>query len=123
MSICRKSDNDVLLGGVIFSHYTGESIAIHSGSWDPHWINRDMLFVVFDYPFNQLGVKRIFGQVPEDNKHARSFNENLGFWYVARVEGVFPGDIACMVMRMDREDCRFLTIKPRFIQPLYRGRH
>ena len=31
------------------------------GGWDPHWINRDMLYVVFDYPFNQLGVKRLFG--------------------------------------------------------------
>ena len=52
------------MGGVIFSNYTGESIAMHSAAWDQHWINRDMLFVIFDYPFNQLGVKRMFGQVP-----------------------------------------------------------
>ena len=116
VSICRVKGS-FRVGGVIFSHYTGESIAIHSASWVPHWINRDLLFVTFDYPFNQLGVKRIFGQVAEDNDEARRFNENLGFRYVARVEGVFPDDIACMVMRMDREDCRFLKIRPRNIQP------
>ena len=88
---------------------------MHIGGLDPHWINRDMLFVTFDYPFNQLGVKRIFGQVPEDNLHAQEFNVNLGFKYVARIEGVFPHNIACMVMCMEREECRFLTLKPRGI--------
>lgn len=116
VSMCRIRDG-VRLGGVMFSNYTGESIGVHSASWDQHWINRDMLFVTFDYPFNQLGVKRIFGQVPEDNLHARKFNENIGFHYVARVEGVFPGNVACMVMRMDRADCRFLNIRPRHIKP------
>ena len=118
VSMCRVKDGE-RLGGVVFSHFTGESIAIHSASWAEHWVNRDLLFVTFDYPFNQLGVKRIFGQVPEDNWRARKFNENLGFKYVARIEGVFPGDVACMVMRMDREGCRFLTLRPRHIQPTY----
>ena len=118
VSLCRVRDGE-RLGGVLFSHFTGESIAVHSASWNEHWVNRDMLFVTFDYPFNQLGVKRIFGQVPEDNWRARKFNENLGFQYVARIEGVFPGDVACMVMRMDREGCRFLTLRPRHIQPTY----
>lgn len=116
ISICRVK-NDFRMGGVIYSHYTGESIAMHSASWHPRWINRDLLWVSFDYPFNQLGVKRIFGQVPEDNLLARGFNENLGFEYVARVEGVFPHNVACLVMRMDRDDCRFLKIRPRHIQP------
>ncbi len=115
VSICRVKDNE-RLGGVVFSHFTGESISIHSASWVDHWINRDLLFVTFDYPFNQLGVKRIFGQVPEDNWRARRFNENLGFRYVARVEGVFRHGVACLVMRMDREECRFLKIKPRHIK-------
>ena len=104
------------LGGVIFQNFTGESIAMHSASWDPHWINRDMIFVTFDYPFNQLGVKRIFGQVPENNGHAYTFNSKLGFKPVARIEGVYPHNIACIVMCMEREDCRMLKVRPRSIQ-------
>lgn len=105
--------NGKFAGGVIFSGYTHESIGIHSAAVLPHWINRNMLFVTFDYPFNLLKVKRLFGQVPEDNVHARKFNEKLGFRVVARVEGVYPNDVACLVMRLDREDCRYLDIKPR----------
>lgn len=111
-SICRLHD-DERLGGVIFTNFTGESIGMHSGSWDDHWINRDLLWVSFHYPFEQLGVKRIFGQVPEDNVHAQRFNEKLGFRYVARVEGVYRHNIACLVMRLDKEDCRFLGLRPR----------
>lgn len=113
--VMRLRDDDEPVGGVIYTGYTGESIVIHSGSWTPHWINRDMLYVVFDYPFNQLGVKRLFGHVPEDNLHARTFNEKVGFRYVARIEGVFKHGVACMVMRLDREGCRFLSVRSRTI--------
>ena len=105
--------DDEFIGGVFYENYTGESIGIHSGSVSPMWLSRDMLYVIFDYPFRQLCVKRIFGQVPEDNVRAIAFNENIGFSTVARVEGVFPNNVACLVMRMDYEDCRFLKIKPR----------
>jgi RimJ/RimL family protein N-acetyltransferase len=115
VSICRVRDY-TRLGGVIFTHYTGESISIHSASWDPYWINRDMLWVTFDYPFNQLGVQRIFGQVPEDNLHAQEFNLKVGFKVVARIEGVFRGPTACIVMCLERADCRFLTVQPRKLQ-------
>ena len=114
ISICRHKDGR-RLGGVIYSHYTGELISAHSAAWDAHWINRDMMYVVFDYPFNQLGVKRIFGQVPEDNFHAQEFNVKVGFKFVARIEGVFRHNIACIVMCMERDDCRFLSVKPRGI--------
>jgi RimJ/RimL family protein N-acetyltransferase len=115
ISICRHKGGR-RLGGVIFQNYTGESIAMHSAAWNPHWINRDMLFMSFDYPFNQLGVKRIFGQVPEDNEHAFAFNRKFGFKPVARVEGVYQHNIACIVMCMERADCRMLKVKPRNIQ-------
>jgi RimJ/RimL family protein N-acetyltransferase len=111
-NICRVRDGE-RLGGVVYSNYTGESIAMHSAAWAKRWVNRDMLYATFDYPFNQLGVKRIFGQVPEDNLHAQEFNLNVGFKTICRVEGVFRGGIACLVMCMERDDCRFLGVKPR----------
>ena len=111
-SICRVKD-DVPLGGVLYTDFTHESIEVHSAAFEEHWANRDLLFVVFDYPFNQLGVKRLFGRVPEHNVRAIRLNVNLGFRPVARIAGVYRHDIACIVMRMDREDCRFLNVKPR----------
>lgn len=104
---------DKLIGGVLFTDFTGESVAIHTASWDEHWVNRDLIFVVFDYPFNQLGVKRIFGRVPETNIQARNFNLHCGFVDVARIEGVYKHNVAQIIMRLNREDCRFFRIKPR----------
>jgi len=108
--------DDVLLGGVIFNNFTGESIGIHSGALEASWINRDMLFVTFDYPFKQLGVNRIFGQVPADNVHAREFNKKLGFKEIAVISGVYRNNVGCVVMRMERDECKYLNIKPRHLQ-------
>jgi len=115
ISIGRVRDDD-LLGGVVFNNYTKESIEIHSASFDDHWGSRDLIYVIFDYPFNQLGVKRLFGRVAEHNERAIRLNTKLGFKPVARIDGVYQHGIACIVMRMDREDCRFLGITPRRIQ-------
>lgn len=111
-NLCRVRGSD-LVGGVIFSTYTGESIAIHMAGWRPTWINRDLLFMAFDYPFNQLGVKRMFGLVPESNTKALDMDIKLGFRIVSRIEGVYRDNVACLVMCMERHECRFLGIKPR----------
>lgn len=111
-NFCRVK-GDMLVGGVLFSGYTGESIAIHMAGWDTHWVNRDMLFMAYDYPFNQLGVKRLFGLVPESNTTALGIDLKMGFRIVNRIEGVYRDNVACMVLCMERHECRYLGIKPR----------
>ena len=104
--------NGKLLGGVLFQNYTGSSIGVHVSGFADHWINRDMLWVCFHYPFVQLGCSKIFGQVPSTNSKALEFDLNLGFKEVARIEDVFPdGDL--IVLAMKREECRWLGLKPR----------
>jgi hypothetical protein len=115
INICTVTD-EVLQGGVMFSDYTGESIQAHIAGFKPHWLTRDLLWTMFHYPFNQLGVKRIFGPVPENNLKALEFDLKLGFTPAVRIEGIYPGNVACVLMRMDREDCRFLKLTPRSIQ-------
>jgi RimJ/RimL family protein N-acetyltransferase len=109
--IARLKDGE-LLGGVIYTGYTGASVAMHVAGFDPKWINPDMLWICFDYAFNQLKVNKIFGQVPANNKRALEFDLKLGFIEVARIADVFPdGDL--LVMAMSREQCRWLRLKPR----------
>lgn len=78
----------------------------------PDWANRDMLWVAFDYPFNQLGCKKLFGQVPESNPKALEIDLKLGFKIIAKIDDVFP-DGALIVVALDRDDCRWLNLKPR----------
>jgi len=107
-----RSKDDKLLGGVIFQQFTGMSITIHVAAFDPHWINPDMLWITFHYPFEQLKVKKIFGQVPQDNSRALEFDRKLGFKIETIIRDVYPdGDM--VLLSMYREDCRWLRLKPR----------
>jgi len=108
-SIARV-ENGKLCGGALFTGYTKASIHMHMAGFVPRWINRELLFACFDYPFRQLGVERAFGQVPETNSKALEIDRKLGFKIVARIEGVFP-DGACMVLVLEKADCRWLALK------------
>lgn len=117
MEVISRSENGILYGGVVFENYTGSggSILIHVAGMHPTWVNRDMLFITFDYPFNQLGCRYLFGQVAAKNAEARAFNKSLGFEEHITLEGVFPDDDMILV-RMKKEDCRFLKLKSRTIR-------
>ena len=97
-----------LVGGAVFNDYTGPNICMHVASdGSRRWINRELLRVCFDYPFNQLGVDRITGIVGEGNEDARRFDENLGFELEARLKGAHKtGDLLVYVLWRDK--CRFL---------------
>ena len=105
-----------LLGGNLYTGYTGASIHLHMAGFAPNWASRDFLWVAFDYPFNQLGCKKVFGQVPETNTRALEIDLKLGFKIEARIEDVFP-DGACLVLSLAREDCRWLKLKPHGLKP------
>lgn len=113
--ITRVRDGE-LIGGVIYDSYTHESIMAHIAGWEDHWLSRDMLWVMFDYPFNQMKVKRIFAQVAANNHHAIAFDHKLGFRDVAEIEGVYPGNVSAIIMRMDREECRWLNLKTNYFK-------
>ena len=110
--LSRSRDGE-LLGGVIYEGYTRASIQAHVASFSPTlWMDRTFLWMVFDYPFSQLKVDRIFTQTRETNVAALEFNRKLGFKEICRIDGVFP-DGRCVVNAMAREDCRWLKLKPR----------
>lgn len=107
--------NGELLGGVIFTGYTGASVGIHVASWSDKWVSRNMIYMVFDYAFNRLKVRKIVGQVPSYNKAAIEFDLNVGFKQETIVKDVFPdGDM--LVLSMYKEDCRLLRVKPRNLE-------
>jgi len=98
---------------VIYSDYTGRggSIQMHVTCWDPRWISRTLLYVAFDYPFNQLGVKKIFGHIRRTDVETIRFALKAGFKAEAGIEGVYPDD-DMLIMALYRDDCRFLGVAP-----------
>jgi RimJ/RimL family protein N-acetyltransferase len=110
--VCRLKDQDTLMGGSLFCHYTTESISIHVAAWLPNWLTRELLFVTFGYPFLQLPCNRVFSQIPASNTESLRFNLHLGFREVARIKGLYAGGDDCIVTCMEKNDCRFLA-RPR----------
>jgi len=113
-------DNDKLLSGVIYSDYNLASINMHVAVFDQRGVNRDMLWVCFDYPFNQLKVNWVFGFIRTDNLKAQEFAYKLGYEYCTVIPGVFT-DANQLVLRMGPAHCRWLKHKPRLLEANYSG--
>lgn len=99
-------------GGVIYDGFTGGCIFMHQAGFARNWLVGNMIWIVFDYPFNQLGVSKVAGTINSNNKELLDFNLRLGFKEEARIKGAYPdGDM--LVLTMERADCRWLKIKPK----------
>jgi RimJ/RimL family protein N-acetyltransferase len=64
--------------------------------------------IIFDYPFNQLKVKKLIGKVAEDNEDAVKLDEHFGFVLEATVHDYSPSG-ALKIYTMVREQCRILN--------------
>ena len=96
-----------LVCGIVYDGFTGTQIAMHSRCDDPRKVSREWLFAIFDYPFNQLKVKRVTGLVSSGNLKAQRVNEHLGWRRETTLADYFPdGDGIVYIMR--RENCRWL---------------
>lgn len=110
------AEDGKLIAGVLYEDFNKTNIAAHiAGLPDKKWMCRMFLWAMFDYPFNQLKVKRITGVVAASNLAARRFDEHLGFTLEATLKDAHPdGDLLIYCMR--REQCRWLSLGKRYEQ-------
>ena len=109
-AIGRVVDGE-LVAGVLYEDWNGTNVVCHIAG-DGNWASRLFLGVIFDYPFNQLNVKRI--TVPVSSVNAKSINlvTRMGFELECTLEQATPdGDLH--LFRMWRDDCKFLRGKYR----------
>ena len=98
-----------LVAGVVYEGYNRYNVWMHVAAIPGRrWLNREFLRYCFQYPFDELGCRRVSGYVEASNEDARRFDEHLGFRQEAVLHGAASdgGDVILYVMR--REDCRFL---------------
>jgi hypothetical protein len=112
--ISRTSDRTgELLGGVLLGDFTGSMLFIHQAGFHPNWISPDLLWVVFDYAFNQVKAVKLCGTVPSGNQELLALNEKLGFKVESRIADGYPGGNDLVAMTMTPDECRWLKLKPR----------
>jgi len=111
-SVISRTVDGQLVGGVVYTAHTGRSCQMHQWGRDKHWINRDLLWVAFHYPFVQLEYDCIVVLVRASHEKTINLNGKFGFKKVAHIKAVYPGD-DCVVMQLMKEECKWLNLKPR----------
>ena len=104
----------VMKGGVVFSGYLGGAITIHMAGSEDNWATRDFLWMVYDYAFNQLGVRKLIGLVAETNTRALAIDLRMGFVVETRICDVMADGTDMLILTMRREQAKWLKVKPRY---------
>ena len=104
-----------IIAGVAYADWNGPNVVCHIAAEGKRWATRQYLWTIFDYPFNQLKVKRITVCVGEGNSASNRFVLHLGFTLETTLKDAHPtGDL--LVWRMFREDCKWISAD--FYKPL-----
>jgi RimJ/RimL family protein N-acetyltransferase len=111
--VISRVRNSELLGGVIYTNYTGQSVQMHQAGFAPKWATPELMWCIYDFPFNYLKVKKIIATVPSPNRRALNITQKMGFYPVAVIPDVVPGG-DMLVLSLSREDCKYLNLKSRF---------
>jgi RimJ/RimL family protein N-acetyltransferase len=106
MCIGQEKDGE-LIAVVGYNNFLPNSCHIHVASVDVHWLTRDLLFAIFDYPFNKLEVKVILAPIGQKNVKSLNLCRKLGFKKVADIPYSHP-DGNLIIMAMKRNQCKWL---------------
>ena len=104
-AIGRLVDGE-LVAGVLYEDWNGANVVCHIAGVGS-WATRGYLGVIFDYPFVQLGARRITVPVCSTNSRSIALVERMGFTMDARLSRATPaGDL--LLFAMFKDECRFL---------------
>ena len=115
--ISTHSGSGELMGGVVYEHYWGNSIAMHSVGLTPRWCSRDMMWMMFHYPFRQIGCGKVIATVRSDNLRALSIDFRAGFKLEATIKDAVAPGVHLMVLTMSVAECRWLKLSPQQYLP------
>lgn len=96
-----------LIAAVVYTLMTECDISMHVAAMPgKRWLSRAFLELAFQYPFTQLGLRRVSAFVPSTNAAALNLNKHLGFVEEGRMrDAVTDGDV--IVLGMLKKECRW----------------
>jgi RimJ/RimL family protein N-acetyltransferase len=83
-----------IVAAALFSNYQPPTIEVTFVTSTPRWASREMIKGILQYPYLQLGCKRITAVTEECNTPARKFLERLGFKQEGYHPDAFPSGAA-----------------------------
>jgi len=105
---CIGQEKDGKLIAVVgYNGFLPQSCQIHVASTDVYWLNKELLFAIFDYPFNKLKLNAIIAPIYKGNVKSLNLCRKLGFEQIADIPYAhLYGDLVVMLMR--RNHCKWL---------------
>lgn len=101
---------------VVYNEYRSGSIDMHICAVPGRrWLTKPFLFACFDYPFNQLGCRRVTARIGANNPEARQFLESLGFTHEGTCREAWEPGLDLLIFGLLKAECRFL-------EPRYNGK-
>jgi hypothetical protein len=100
-----------ILGGIVVANYMGASATMHMAGGDAQWCSRDLLWMAFNYAFEQLGCRKLFGPVRADNYNALHINLRGG-WSIETVLRDAYKDTHMVLLSMTKDQCPWLEYAP-----------
>ena len=108
-AIGKVAHDGTIQAGALYEDYNGANIVCHIAG-DGNWATREFLRVIFDYPFRQLGVKRITAPIASTNVKSVNLVTRMGFTLECTLAQATPdGDM--FLFRMFRDECKYLRGK------------
>lgn len=104
-TIGRVEDGKII-AGVIYEDYNKANVICHIAG-EGNWASRRFLNVIFDYPFNQLKVKRITVPVASNNEKSINLVTRMGFALECTLSQATP-DADIHLFRMFRDECKYI---------------
>lgn len=103
LAVVDSKDHPV--AGVVFDQYKPEysTIQCHFAIERPVLTNKNIIKEVFDYPFNEVGVQKVWSAAPHKNERAIKFTKGIGFTQEAVLARHF-GDQHAVICRLFKKD-------------------
>ena len=101
--------NGEIIMGSVFNNYNTASIHMHIALKEGERLSPTFVAAIMDYPFRQLGVKRITGLIAETNIASRRFAEHLGFKFEGLLQDAIPSGNLVMYGLLKEQGDHWLT--------------
>lgn len=92
----------------VFDSWTVDACSVHLAIANPMAIRSGLLNEIGRHLFIENNRKRIFGLVPDNNDKALKLDTHIGMRIVAHIPDALSEGVGYHVMRMDKEDCRWI---------------
>ena len=95
-------DGEKLAAGVVYNDHQAKygTLQISMAADSPRWAQRGVIRALLHYPFEQVGVNKVWTATPHENERAIRFNLGIGFTREATLRHHFGRKKHCVVCSM-----------------------